>query len=142
MGKRANTNAEKMFMKNIGAFVREKRLEKNKTQSFVADWLNVTFQQIQKYEKNSNDLGLWNFVVYCKRFDVDPGWIIKQALDNMYLPDQLIEEGKIQVTTVTSQEIANDPTHRLDAEYWIDKKSDITKSKPVNIFEIDKNEND
>ena len=142
MGKRANSNAERMFMKNIGAFVKEKRLEINKTQSFVADWLNVTFQQIQKYEKNSNDLGLWNFVVYCKKFDVDPGMIISQALDNMYLPEQLIEEGKIQVTTVTSQEIANNPTHRLDAKYWIDKKSNITKSKPVNIFEIDKNEND
>ena len=142
MGKRANSNAERMFMKNISAFVREKRLEKKKTQSFVADWLNVTFQQIQKYEKNSNDLGLWNFVVYCKKFNVDPGMVISQALDNMYLPDQLIEEGKIQVTTVTSQEIANDPTHRLDAKYWIDKKSNITKSKPVDIFEIDKNEND
>ena len=142
MAKRANSNAEKMFMKNIGAFVKEKRLEINKTQSFVADWLNVTFQQIQKYEKNSNDLGLWNFVVYCKKFDVDPGMVISQALDNMYLPEQLIEDGKIQVTTVTSQEIANDPTHRLDAKYWIDKKSNITKSKPVNIFEIDKNEND
>lgn len=142
MGKRANSNAERMFMKNIGAFVKEKRLEINKTQSFVADWLNVTFQQIQKYEKNSNDLGLWNFVVYCKKFNVDPGMVISQALDNMYLPDQLIEEGKIQVTTVTSQEIANDPTHRLDAKYWIDKKSNITKSKPVDIFEIDKNEND
>lgn len=142
MRKRANSNAEKMFMKNIGAFVKEKRLEINKTQSFVADWLNVTFQQIQKYEKNSNDLGLWNFVVYCKKFDVDPGMVISQALDNMYLPEQLIEDGKIQVTTVTSQEIANDPTHRLDAKYWIDKKSNITKSKPVNIFEIDKNEND
>jgi len=26
MGKRANSNAERMFMKNIGAFVKEKRL--------------------------------------------------------------------------------------------------------------------
>ena len=142
MGKRKETNAERMFMKNISAFVREKRLEKKKTQSFVADWLGVTFQQIQKYEKNSNDLGLWNFVVYCKKFNVDAGMVISQALDNMYLPEQLIEEGKIQVTTVTSQEIANDPTHRLDAKYWINKKNEVTKSKPVNIFEIDKNEND
>ena len=60
----------------------------------------------------------------------------------MYLPEQLIEEGKIQVTTVTSQEIANDPTHRLDAKYWIDKKSEIKKSKPVDIFEKDKKQND
>jgi len=142
MGKRTESNAERMFMKNISAFVREKRLEKKKTQSFVADWLNVTFQQIQKYEKNSNDLGLWNFVVYCKKFDVNPGMVISQALDNMYLPEQLIEEGKIQVTTVTSQEIANDPTHRLDAKYWIDKKSEIKKGKPVDIFEIDKKQNE
>ena len=120
MGKRKETNAERMFMKNISAFVREKRLEKKKTQSFVADWLNVTFQQIQKYEKNSNDLGLWNFVVYCQKFGVNPGTVISLALDNMYLPEQLIEEGKIQVTTETMP----------------------VKSKPVNIFEIEKNEND
>ena len=47
--------------------------------------------------------------------------VISQALDNMYLPDQLIEEGKIQVTTTDVP---------------------LVKSKPVNIFEIDKNEND
>ena len=35
MGKRVESNAERMFMKNISAFVREKRLEKKKTQSFL-----------------------------------------------------------------------------------------------------------
>jgi len=90
------------------------------TQTQLAQRIFVTFQQVQKYEKNSNDLGLWNFVVYCKKFDVNPGMVISQALDNMYLPEQLIEEGKIQVTTETMP----------------------VKSKPVNIFEIEKNEND
>ena len=34
MGKRKETNAERMFMKNISAFVREKRLEKKKRRIF------------------------------------------------------------------------------------------------------------
>ena len=36
----------------------------------------------------------------------------------------LSEEGKIQVTTVSQSEIANDPNINLSPKYWIDKKND------------------
>ena len=81
MGKRANSNAERMFMKNIGAFVREKRLEKKKTQSFVADWLNVTFQQIQKYERGQNGISLNMAKKLCEYLDVSVDFFIKPLED-------------------------------------------------------------
>ena len=41
---------------NIGIRLKQKRIEKNLTQTKVAKVLNVTFQQIQKYEKGTNGL--------------------------------------------------------------------------------------
>ena len=81
MGKRANSNAERMFMKNIGAFVKEKRLEINKTQSFVADWLNVTFQQIQKYERGQNAISINIMMKLCEYLDVSVDFFIKPLED-------------------------------------------------------------
>ena len=39
---------------HIGIRLKQKRIEKNLTQTKVAKALNVTFQQIQKYEKGTN----------------------------------------------------------------------------------------
>ena len=41
---------------HIGIRLKQKRTEKNLTQTKVANALNVTFQQIQKYEKGTNGL--------------------------------------------------------------------------------------
>ena len=41
---------------HIGIRLKQKRIEKNLTQTKVAKVLNVTFQQIQKYEKGTNGL--------------------------------------------------------------------------------------
>ena len=41
---------------HIGIRLKQKRIKKNLTQTKVAKALNVTFQQIQKYEKGTNGL--------------------------------------------------------------------------------------
>ena len=41
---------------HIGICLKQKRIEKNLTQTKVAKALNVTFQQIQKYEKGLNGI--------------------------------------------------------------------------------------
>jgi len=41
---------------HIGIRLKQKRIEKNLTQTKVAKALKVTFQQIQKYEKGTNGL--------------------------------------------------------------------------------------
>jgi len=41
---------------HIGIRLKQKRIEKNLTQTKVAKALNVTFQQIQKYEKGLNGI--------------------------------------------------------------------------------------
>ena len=118
-----NNTKELLYFKNIGCFMKQTRMEHKKTQSFVGNILGCTFQQIQKYEKASNYIGKWKFILFCQKFNCDMGLVISQCLDNMYLPEQLIEEGKIQVTTVSHDEIVNDPNINLSPQYWIDKKN-------------------
>ena len=115
---------ELLLFKNIGVFMKETRLENKKTQSYVAKLLNFTFQQVQKYEKASNFIGLFKLETFCERFGKDIGKVVSDAKDNLFLPEQLIEEGKIKVTSVSIKDIANDPTHRLDAIHWMNKKDD------------------
>ena len=115
---------ELLLFKNIGVFMKDTRLENKKTQSYVAKLLNCTFQQVQKYEKASNFIGLFKLETFCERFGKDIGKVVSDAKDNLFLPEQLIEEGKIKVTSVTYNEIANDPNINLSAKYWIDKKND------------------
>ena len=45
---------ERQLNIHIGIRLKQKRTEKNLTQTKVAKALNVTFQQIQKYEKGTN----------------------------------------------------------------------------------------
>jgi transcriptional regulator with XRE-family HTH domain len=115
---------ELLLFKNIGVFMKETRLENKKTQSYVAKLLNCTFQQVQKYEKASNFIGLFKLETFCERFGKDIGKVVSDAKDNLFLPEQLIEEGKIKVTSVSIKDIANDPTHRLDAIHWLNKKDE------------------
>lgn len=82
------TNEE--FKKIIGKNLKFMRREKKLTQEEVAKFLNVTFQQIQKYEKGTNSLIGFKIKKYCDCFEVsfkdmcDPYYIErKQALQEV-----------------------------------------------------------
>ena len=55
--------------KHIGIKIRNKRVERKLNQTKIGDVLNVTFQQVQKYEKGTNGispLGLFCCVNFLK----------------------------------------------------------------------------
>ena len=110
-----------MFYKNIGAWVKKERLFNNKTQTDIGKVLNVTFQQIQKYENANNHLNLEFFVRLCEYFKQDISTVVSNCRDNLYLPEELVKQGYI---TVSSEEIAKDPNVNLSAKYWIGKESE------------------
>tara|TARA_Y100001938_G_C7883097_1_gene326014 strand:+ start:206 stop:535 length:330 start_codon:yes stop_codon:yes gene_type:complete len=51
-----NPNDDETFDQLIGARLRFARLVRNKTQSEVANAINVSFQQVQKYEWGTNEM--------------------------------------------------------------------------------------
>ena len=52
----------KQFDKSLGQRIKTRRLELNKTQSWLAKKIGVTFQQVQKYEKGSNGTNPFNLL--------------------------------------------------------------------------------
>jgi len=70
-----------IFFKNLGHWMklsRERLSDKNSrcTQTKIGNHLGVTFQQIQKYENNTNDINLWNFIKLCEYFKEKPSDVI------------------------------------------------------------------
>ena len=60
-----------VFAKIIGMKMRKIRLQKDLTQTKVSIMLNVTFQQIQKYECGMNGVPLLNIWKFCELTDTD-----------------------------------------------------------------------
>ena len=70
-----------IFNNIIGLKLRQKRLELKLTQSRVGSMLNVTFQQIQKYETGLNGISLNNLWKFCILNNVDINWFFQDIKD-------------------------------------------------------------
>ena len=70
---------------HIGARLRLRRTLMGMSQEKLADAVNLTFQQIQKYEKGANRIGASRLYQFSKILDVPPSYFF----DSM--PDDLVE---------------------------------------------------
>jgi DNA-binding XRE family transcriptional regulator len=70
-----------IFNNIIGLKLRQKRLELKLTQSRVGSMLNVTFQQVQKYETGLNGISLNNLWKFCILNNVDINWFFQDIKD-------------------------------------------------------------
>ena len=76
-----------IYQINLGIFMRKVRLERKKTQTQVANAIGVTFQQVQKYEKGTNAISLYNLLTWWEYLkpNKDLGVVLKNCADNVYL---------------------------------------------------------
>ena len=106
------------FNKSIGIKIKNRRLELKLTQSKLAKRINVTFQQIQKYEKGSNRTSAYRL------------WEISKALRvsmSYFFPTPMLPN----FTTVTHEEILQDKNLNLSPKHWIEKKKDRSLEEPL-----------
>ena len=66
---------EENFNIHLGKKLRMRRLSLGLTQTKVAQAINVTFQQIQKYEKGVNNISLKKFYDVCKLYNISDNMI-------------------------------------------------------------------
>ena len=71
-----------IYYKIVGNRLKFARLVKKKTQKQIADHLNVTFQQIQKYERGVNQTPSFNIMSICQYLDIDEKHIFKYFKQN------------------------------------------------------------
>jgi|TARA_R100001198_G_C5229285_1_gene208972 DNA-binding transcriptional regulator YiaG len=72
---------EKIFTKIVGLQLKKIRLAKGLTQTKVSKKINVTFQQVQKYERGQNELRLINIKKLAEVFDVEESYFYKPIID-------------------------------------------------------------
>ena len=70
-----------IFTKIVGLQLKKIRLIKGYTQTRVAKAINITFQQIQKYERGTNEVKSINLKKLSEYFDVSFDYWIKPILD-------------------------------------------------------------
>ena len=113
----------------IGKVLRDLRLSAGMTQSKVANYIGVTFQQVQKYEKGTNALSITKFVRFCNLFEISATKLLEKT-GVMFKHDKENPTGKqVKITEVSLEEITRDPKMRLDAKYWIKKKEEDEQKK-------------
>ena len=113
----------------IGKVLRDLRLSAGMTQSKVANYIGVTFQQVQKYEKGTNALSITKFVRFCNLFEISATKLLEKT-GVMFKHDKENPTGKqVKITEVSLEEITKDPKMRLDAKYWIKKKEEDEQKK-------------
>jgi len=72
---------DEIFDKIIGLQIRKIRLMRGKSQMRLANALNVTFQQVQKYEKGRNACSHKNLIKICEYLDIDLNYFTKPLND-------------------------------------------------------------
>ena len=109
----------------IGIKIRQKRIELNLTQTKVARALNVTFQQIQKYEKGTNGLSASRMQALSNYFKVPISYFFDGFTE--FKEEFNLENNLINI------EFLNKLITSLSTEY---------RQKLIELIKDNKNEND
>ena len=75
---------EKVLKKVFGLQLKKMRLMRGYTQTKVAKAINVTFQQIQKYEKGKNAVSVHNELKLAEFLKCDRNYFIQPITENGY----------------------------------------------------------
>ena len=78
----SNDENETIAAEVIGLRLKRLRLLRNKTQTRVAKKINVTFQQLQKYEKGVNECRFINIIKLSEYLGVDVDYFYKPIVEN------------------------------------------------------------
>ncbi len=78
----SNDENETIAAEVIGLRLKRLRLLRNKTQTRVAKKINVTFQQLQKYEKGVNECRFINIIKLSEYLGVDVDYFYKPIIEN------------------------------------------------------------
>ena len=78
----SNDENETIAAEVIGLRLKRLRLLRNKTQTRVAKKINVSFQQLQKYEKGLNECRFINIIKLSEYLGVDVDYFYKPIVEN------------------------------------------------------------
>ena len=91
---------EENFNKHLGSKLKTRRLTLGLTQTKVAKAINVTFQQIQKYEKGINGVGSIRLLQLSNYLKVPINYFFDDYVEYSNNPNRTADQQSDQLTTV------------------------------------------
>ena len=84
MNKQENIAAAAFFNQTLGASIRTARLKMGLSQRQIAEWIGVTFQQIQKYESGESSMSVYRIwqIANVLEISLDALFHIKNQYEN------------------------------------------------------------
>lgn len=67
----------------IGIILKRKRVSESLTGSQLATKLNISQQQVSRYENGKNSISINMLIRYCSALNVKPNEILKEIFDDM-----------------------------------------------------------
>jgi transcriptional regulator with XRE-family HTH domain len=91
----------KLIDQHVGERIRARRAELGLTQEQLAQALDVSYQQIQKYETGANRISASRIFEMARKLDVDLGYFFDGLpLDDQRAPERPIEHGGRQRSAI------------------------------------------
>ena len=115
---------EENFNQHLGSKLRMRRLSLGLTQTKVAQAINVTFQQIQKYEKGTNGISSLR---------------IMQLSNFLKVPVVFFFEDYVSSTNNLQDPNNNEPTIDLNYSFLVKLFSGLGEAQKEKIFQVLKN---
>jgi len=72
--------SDEIFNQIVGKRLKDLRTSKDLTQTQLGSMIDVTFQQIQKYERGTNGLSLRRAAMLCKALNVNIPYLISNVI--------------------------------------------------------------
>lgn len=92
----------------VGKRLKQRRRYLNMSQKYLANMLGITFQQVQKYEKGANRLGVARLFQICKALEVQPSYFLggyPDFVDNSVNHDVYVSSARANMLRETQSKI-------------------------------------
>ncbi|MBN1797697.1 MAG: helix-turn-helix domain-containing protein [Spirochaetales bacterium] len=98
------------------------------TQSQLAEKINISYQQLQKYEKGESQIGLQRYLEIAKALETAPHVLLEKLIS------QNISEPEIQYTSDKTQQLKVTPEEKKLIAYFRNIKDKEVKNNLIKLF--------
>ena len=117
-----------MNLIDLGKIIKQLRMQLGMTQSQLAEKINVSYQQIQKYEKGESQISLLRYIEIAKALETAPHVLLEKLIS------QRISEPDSDYTTDKTQKLIVTPEEKKLISYFRNIKDKDVKNNMIKLM--------
>jgi transcriptional regulator with XRE-family HTH domain len=112
----------------LGKIIKQLRMQLGMTQSQLAEKINVSYQQIQKYEKGESQISLRRYIEIAKALETAPHVLLEKLISHK------ISEPDTDYTSDKTQQIKVTPEEKKFMSYFRNVKDKAVKENIIKLL--------